>query len=125
VHEFFGGLHDEYWDVHYTVSSKASLKAMALVGDTRVTEMLVNVFFPIAWSRAPKRWLTYIELPATLTNRRVEVAATRLFGESPRRRELLKKAAIQQGLLQVYEDFCMQDRSDCERCLFPQQLAGW
>ncbi|HEX8313146.1 MAG TPA: DUF2851 family protein [Chthoniobacteraceae bacterium] len=125
VREFFTQLYDEYWDVHYTVSSKNAAKPMALVGDSRVTEMLVNVFLPLAWTRDPKRWLTYIQIPATLTNRRVEVAATRLFGDSPRRRELLKKAAVQQGLLQVYEDFCMQDRSDCERCLFPQQLARW
>jgi hypothetical protein len=98
---------------------------MALVGESRATEMLVNVFFPLAMARDPKRWIRYRNLPAALTNRRVEVAAMRLFGESARRAELLKSAAMQQGLLQVYEDFCMQDESDCRRCRFPEQLAKW
>ena len=123
--EFLMNLHDEYWDMHYTVSSKIAARPMALIGESRVIEILVNVIIPLAYSRDPKRWIGYQHLRASLSNRRVETAATRLFGETSLRRELLKSAAIQQGLLQVYEDFCMQDSSDCERCLFPRQLAQW
>jgi hypothetical protein len=28
-------------------------------------------------------------------------------------------------LLQIYEDFCMQDNSDCAQCPFPEQMANW
>jgi hypothetical protein len=48
-----------------------------------------------------------------------------LFATDARHGELLKSAAMQQGLLQVYEDFCMQDESDCAACLFPRQVAQW
>ena len=123
--EFCGELTDEYWCHHFTVTSKPAAKRMALIGETRVTEMLSNVFFPLALATSPERWNEFSELPASLTNRRVEVAALRLFGDNPLGQELLKKAAFQQGLLQVYEDFCQRDASDCERCLFPGQLAGW
>ena len=98
---------------------------MALIGETRGTEMLANVFFPLALATSPERWTEFSQLPATLTNTRVEVAALRLFGDNPLGQELLKKTAFQQGLLQVYEDFCQRDASDCQRCLFPEQLAGW
>jgi Protein of unknown function (DUF2851) len=125
IADFFTKLSDDYWDHHYTVTSKTSSKRMALVGESRVTEMLVNVFFPLAFHADPRRWIGYRNLPATLTNRRVEVAALRLFGDNPRGRTLLKHAAIQQGLLQVYEDFCLQDASDCAHCRFPDQLAKW
>jgi hypothetical protein len=64
-------------------------------------------------------------LAAEQSNRRVEVAAARLFATDQRRIELLKSAAAQQGLLQIYEDFCMQDQSDCAACLFPRQVAHW
>jgi hypothetical protein len=30
----------------------------------------------------------------------------------------------QQALLQIYDDFCMQDASDCARCPFPEQVAS-
>jgi hypothetical protein len=125
VREFFASLHDPYWDLHYTVSSRGAARPMALVGESRVVEMLVNVFFPL-WSLAGRANLeTYEALRAPLSNRRAEVAAIRLLGGNALSRELLKSAAMQQGFLQVYEDFCMQDRSDCAQCPFPRQIAQW
>ncbi len=125
ISDFCAELRDEYWDTHYTVTSKPSAKRMALIGETRVTEMLANVFFPLALAVNPERWAEFSQLPATMSNARVEVAALRLFGDNPLGQELLKKAMFQQGLLQVYEDFCQRDASDCQRCLFPEQLASW
>jgi hypothetical protein len=70
-------------------------------------------------------WLAYAQLPARLSNRRLETAATRLFGGDPRRGQFLKTVAHQQGFLQIYEDFCMQDNSDCAQCPFPEQMQKW
>jgi len=126
ITDFFATLSDEFWDVHYTLTSKPAAKRMALVGETRVTDMLANVFFPLAYAEDSSRWLGFKNLPATLTNRRVEVAALRLFGPgSTRAAHLLRSAAMQQGLLQIYEDFCQHDATDCARCRFPEQLAKW
>ena len=125
IADFFGELRDEYWDRHYTVTSKPSAKRMALVGESRVTEMLANVFFPIGIAADAARWKEFCKLPAPLSNRRVETAALRLFGDTPPDAKFLRSAAIQQGLLQIYEDFCQRDASDCEQCLFPTQLAKW
>ena len=124
-HKILTGLRDEYWERHYTVQSEESKSAMALIGASRVSEMLVNVFYPWAIIEHPEKWEDYRALPAELSNRRVEVAAARLFATDARQGELLKSAAIQQGLLQVYEDFCMQDERDCAACLFPRQVAQW
>jgi hypothetical protein len=125
LQDFFAELHHEYWDAHYTVTSKPSATRMALVGESRVTEMLMNVFFPLAVIADPRRWIGCKTVPAVLGNRRVETAAQRLFGPDPHRRDLLKTAAAQQGLLQIYEDFCLRDASDCQHCRFPEQLAKW
>ena len=73
----------------------------------------------------PERWSQYVSLRAPLSNRRAEVAALRLLGDATTRAELLGIVAAQQGLLQVYEDFCLQDATDCARCRFPEQLAKW
>jgi hypothetical protein len=125
IHEFCAQLADDYWDFHYTVSSKPAARRMALIGGSRVTDMLVNVFFPLAIGADESRFVGFKNLPATLSNRRVEVAALRLFGAGEIARSLLRSAAMQQGLLQVYEDFCLRDASDCARCRFPEQLARW
>jgi hypothetical protein len=125
IRKLLTGLRDEYWEHHYTVQSAAAKSAMALIGDSRVTEMLMNVFYPWVILDQPTKWEEYRALAAEQSNRRVEVAAARLFATDPRRIELLKSAATQQGLLQIYEDFCMQDQSDCAACLFPRQVAQW
>jgi hypothetical protein len=125
IRKLLTGLRDEYWEHHYTVQSDAAASAMALIGAGRVTEMLMNVFYPWVIIEQPGKWQDYRALGAEQSNRRVEVAAARLFATDPRRLELLKSAAAQQGLLQIYEDFCMQDESDCAACLFPRQVAQW
>ena len=121
--KFFAALRDDYWDFHFTLTSAKQPVRLALIGRTRVTEMLANVFFPMAVSRETALWERYRKMPAELSNKRVAIAAARLFAGGAR--ELLKTAARQQGLLQIYEDFCLQDNSDCARCPFPQQLAKW
>jgi hypothetical protein len=133
VQKFFETLDHPFWKFHYTITADASLEPMAPVGESRVADILANVIFPF-WraedldSSTPlgtSVWPEYAKLPARLTNRRLETAATRLFGDGPRRREFTKTIAHQQALLQIYEDFCLQDNSDCAHCPFPEQMAKW
>ena len=133
ANDFFEALEHPFWNFQYTLTATASPKKMALIGESRVADILANVLFPF-WvahdaeaSTAPSThlWAEYAKLPAQLSNRRLETAATRLFGNDSRRQGFLKTVAHQQGLLQIYEDFCMQDNSDCEQCPFPEQMAKW
>ena len=131
--DFFSELDHSFWNFHYTLTAAASSKKMALIGQSRVADILANVLFPFwvahdAETSTPpstRLWAEYAKLPAHLSNRRLETAATRLFGNDSRRKEFLKTVAHQQGLLQIYEDFCMQDNSDCAQCPFPEQMRKW
>src|SRR5438552_12546130 len=130
---FFSELDHPFWKFHYTLTSEAASTKMALIGESRVADILANVLFPFwisldADPSTPLRtsvWPAYAKLPARLSNRRLETAATRLFGSDPRRKQFLKTVARQQGLLQIYEDFCMKDNSDCAECPFPEQMDKW
>ena len=133
ANDFFQALEHPFWNFHYTLTSKASPKEMALIGESRAADILANVLFPfwaahelkVPASPSAQLWTEYAKLPAQLSNRRLETAATRLFGNDPRRTEFLRTVAHQQGLLQIYEDFCMQDNSDCAQCPFPEQMRKW
>ncbi|MCX6966325.1 MAG: DUF2851 family protein [Verrucomicrobia bacterium] len=125
IRHFFSRLQHPYWDFHYTLNSKRSAVRMALVGEARITDLLLNVFFPGAISAAPQFWETYRALPAVDSNQRVEIAAKRLFGTSPLGAQLGKRAMTQQGLLQLYDDFCMPCDADCARCAMPDRLDHW
>ena len=125
VERFFDSLDHPFWKLHYTLTAKASPESMALVGDSRVADILANVIFPFWSIDGADLFAEYAKLRAPLSNRRLETGATRLFGEDPRRREFTKSIAHQQALLQIYEDFCLQDNSDCAQCPFPEQMANW
>jgi len=133
VEKFFESLDHPFWKFHYTLSANPSPDPMALVGKARIADILANVIFPFwdvevadpSTSLRTSLWSEYAKLPARLGNRRLETAATRLFGDDPRRREFTRTIAHQQALLQIYEDFCLQDNSDCAHCPFPEQMAKW
>ena len=123
--KFFLNLEHPFWDFHYTLLSEATAKEMALIGDTRIADILANVLFPYFLVEGRDAWREFAKLTAQLSNRRLETAATRLFSDDPRRPLFMKTVAQQQGLLQIYEDFCLQDNSDCAQCPFPEQMQRW
>jgi len=139
MRDFFQAREHAFWNFHYTLTAAASPQRMALIGESRIADILANVLFPFWLSEnadpsnalPPRRagttslWTEYEKLPAQLSNRRLETAATRLFGNDSRRKQFLRTVVHQQGLLQIYEDFCMQDNSDCAQCPFPEQMRKW
>jgi hypothetical protein len=98
---------------------------MALIGESRVADILANVVYPFAFSSGREIWNEFSKLSAQLSNRRLATGATRLFGDDPRCAQFLKTVTHQQRLLQIYEDFCLQDNSDCAQCPFPEQMQKW
>ena len=123
--DFFLGLRHPFWNFHYTLASDPAAREMALVGESRISEILANVLLPLFLTEGADAWAACKKLPARLSNRRLETGAARLFGGDPRRPHFMKTVAHQQGLLQIYEDFCLQDNSDCAQCPFPEQMRKW
>jgi hypothetical protein len=125
IRNFFQAIDHSFWRNHYTLASDPAPRAMAILGESRASDILANICFPFWAMQNDLLWPEYSKLPARLTNRRVETAATRLFGPDKRHDQFLKTVAHHQGLLQIYEDFCLQDNSDCADCPFPEQMAKW
>lgn len=123
---FLGDLTHPYWDFHYTLKAARAKRSMALVGKSRAWDILANVLFPMHYGEHPKTtWDTYRTLPALLDNEKVRRAGIRLFAHHPDRARFTKRLYQQQALLQVYDDFCLVDTSECEECPFPEQLWAW
>ena len=123
--EILLGLKHDYWTTHYTLSAEPSARPLALIGETRVQELLANIAYPLLVPERTRLWAEYLELPAMLDNQKVRRAVLRLFGDSARAKDFQKKLHHQQGLLQIYEDFCLEDDSACADCPFPERLKEW
>lgn len=120
-----GSLGHNYWDNHYTLTSAMAAKPMALIGGTRAKEILANVAYPLVVPHNSTAWDGYCALRGTLENEKSRRAVLRLFGRRADAVEFTRHIFQQQALLQIYDDFCMEDDSDCGECLFPEQLRTW
>lgn len=121
------GLSHPFWDEHYTLLSPPAARPHALIGGSRVGEILANLAFPY-WSLRPSSeswWKDYTALPAGQENEKTRRAALRLLGQREDAATFLKKRYQQQALIQLYDDFCLQDHSDCAQCRFPELLSHW
>ena len=87
--------------------------------------MLANVAYPLLVPEDAKLWDEFKQLPALLDNQKVRRATLRLFGDSLRAADFQKRLFHQQGLLQIYEDYCLEDDSACAECPFPEKLKHW
>lgn len=120
---FTDGLSHPYWDRHYTLQAAAAGKPMSLLGSTRVTEILSNLCYPLAIPNNESLWNGYRALRAPSDNEKTRRAAIRLFHGHPDIKKLTSRVWQQQALLQIYEDFCLQDHSGCDDCPMPEQIT--
>ena len=123
---------DDFWSWHWTLRSARLKSAQPLLGPPRLTDLAVNVILPWLWARAAEgKNLTVQEeierrffvWPSGEDNVVLKLARKRLLDSAARK--LPRKAAMQQGLLQVVRDFCEQSNALCHNCRFPELVRAW
>jgi len=118
-----GALSHDFWDHHHTLHSKKTPKKLRLLGDARLNEFLINTVYPVAMDKDNTVWQQYSKIRGGTPNQKVKRCCERLFGSLVTAKPYLKFAWQHQALLQVYQDFCLEDASDCQKCPFPEQLS--
>jgi hypothetical protein len=125
---------DPFWSHHFTLNGPRQRKPSGLIGETRCREILANVLLPFSFAvanadgneSAKRESLdAFRECRALATNNILRLASHQLFSGHHDARQLLRTACRQQGLHQVFADFCLNDRTACQQCLFPELVAGW
>ena len=122
---FLTDLRHDFWSRHYSLAAASASSSLALIGNSRAAEILANLVYPLAVNDDREIWNDYKNLRAQLSNQAARIAAARLFAGDPRQRDFACSLVGQQGLLQIYEDFCLRDASDCASCPLPEQLRRW
>jgi len=120
-----GKLEHSFWSGTFTLKSDPADRPIALIGASRISEILANVLFPILVPDRPETWSDYTAQASGQTNSKLKRAAIRLLGERSDAASFQRRAFQQQGLLQIYQDFCLVDDSGCDECPFPEQLRDW
>ena len=123
--DWFQKLSHPFWDFHYSLRSAPALRRISLIGTSRVKDMVANVLFPLLMISGNADWSAFKSIRAELGNTLLEIVCLRLFGDSDRGQQYAHFLYQQQGLLQIFEDFCLNDRTDCRACRFPGLIANW
>lgn len=123
--DFLQALEHEFWSYRHTLTSKASAQRIALFGRSQAMELIANHLAPLALHEGGMSFANYQKLRNSAPNDKVKRCSLRLFGSMKAAQPWLRRVAHHQALLQVYQDFCLEDFSDCRDCPFPEQLAQW
>jgi hypothetical protein len=105
----------DYWNRRLGFRSSQTPKPVALLGKSRIAAILSNILVPFLSATGRDVDPLLSQLPAEDDNIIIRQTAARLFGRD--HNPALHSAGIrQQGLLQIFSDFCLQNRSDCSIC---------
>jgi len=116
-----------FWAIHCTWAGKKMQQPTAPLGPARVRSIIGNVFVPAALATArrdrdrikeEKVFEFFVRLPKESDNQILRVMIPRVFGQSPKPRLDFR---TQQGLLQMYQDWCESNPS-CRGCSLIQYL---
>jgi glutaredoxin len=125
VIDFLQALEHEFWNHRHTLTSAASSSRVALFGRSQALELIANHLAPLAMHEDGMTFPTYFKLRNSVANDKVKRCGLRLFGSSKAAAPWMRRVCHHQALMQVYQDFCLEDFSDCQNCPFPEQLAQW
>lgn len=123
---FFSELTDEYWSRHFTLGGRRQNRALELIGAARAAEIVANIVLPFAAAHPPLAAAAadrYAALKPAPSHAILRLAGQQLFAAAASR--VVKTARQQQGLIQIFQDFCLTDTSACASCQFPELVRRW
>lgn len=123
--DFLHKLGHPFWPHHHTLTSAASPTRISLFGKSQALELAANHLVPLALHEQRMTFHAYRKLRHSAANDKVKRCAIRLFGSSKAADPWTRRVCHQQALMQVYQDFCLEDFTDCNDCPFPEQLLQW
>ena len=123
--DFLQSLEHPFWSYRHTLTSAPASAKVALFGRTQALELVANHLAPLAMHEDGMTYAAYHQLRNSAANDKVKRCGIRLFGSILAAKPWMRRVSHHQALLQIYQDFCLEDFSDCDKCPFPEQLNQW
>ncbi|MCL1920259.1 MAG: DUF2851 family protein [Kiritimatiellaeota bacterium] len=115
----------DFWNQRLAFSSAPDAsRNHALLGDNRTAAILVNVILPFAAAEGSHTHCAVNHLPPEDISAPMRLTALHLFGRDHNPAALYAdNGLLQQGLLQIHTDFCLNAQPDCAGCRLCAALA--
>ena len=124
-------LYDDHWSHYYTFGGRRLKKKGRLIGKERATVIFINIIVPVllAYARKiddsafeEKLFKAYKRHPKLSPNNITRFMNYRILGKGTLERCVVNSARRQQGLLQIFKDFCESDDIACEKCVLLRSI---
>jgi hypothetical protein len=119
-------LYDEYWSYYYIFGGRRLKIRGRLIGKERSSVIFINIIIPVLLAYARKmndavleeRLFKAYKLYSKLSpNNITRFMNYRILGKDKQKKNVVNTARRQQGLLQIFKDFCESDDIACKRCV--------
>ena len=119
-------LYDEYWSNYYIFGGRRLKNRERLIGKERSSVIFINIIIPVLLAYARKMhdavleemlFKAYKMYSRLSPNNITRFMNYRILGKDKQRKNVVNTARRQQGLLQIYKDFCESDDIACKRCV--------
>ena len=105
----------DYWEHRLTFLGKVNSRSTVLLGNKRIASIITNVIIPFLAATGHNITPLLDQLPADQDNSLVRRTAYNLFGRD-HNPAMYNNGLRQQGLLQIFYDFCLNMRNGCPNC---------
>jgi hypothetical protein len=118
-----------YWSARSHFGSRPGRTQQRLIGSQRALSIVVDAMLPVLLCEAGEQGHTALQqllltayrmAPRLSDNAILRHMSRRLLGDDSRLLALVTRARHQQGMLQIFEDYCSRDEGGCQGCDFPQ-----
>ncbi len=117
-------IRDPFWEKHATLTGAPLSKPCRLIGEERVHDILINIFWPMVSLDHPEAARHGLGAMSAAPNGAARVASQRMLISALTPKQA-REALVQQGLLQIFRDYCQTDCSHCRDCTFPELVKTW
>lgn len=112
-----------YWRQRLSLSGKGQKRDIALLGKARIAAILSNAAIPLLAATGSSTTPLHRMLPGEDRNSIVRQAAHSLFGRD-HNPSGYRSGLRQQGLIQIFHDFCLNTGAGCAGCALPTALRS-
>jgi len=122
-----------YWAHRMTPGGTVLESVPALIGKSMAMTIIINIFFPLLICRARAAddsllrdaiLQAYANAPSLEAHHITRLMRYRIWGDINGGASLLRREIVQQGLLQVFFDFCDGHVRNCANCPMPELIAA-
>jgi hypothetical protein len=110
-----------YWQKRLTIGGSIQKSEIALLGQNRISSILGNVVAPLFAAQGIDVAPLLDSLPPEEDNSIIRHTACALFSRD-HNPSLYRRGILQQGLIQIFQDFCIHNHADCANCALAESL---